>query len=69
MTPPDGRPSRCLESPVFRPDTLLSSAAIIGWYRRKNRVEEVFHEIKSPLALRPLFVSRTEFRHDHFMDP
>ena len=49
------------------PDTLLSSAAIIGWYRRKNRVEEAFHEIKSPLALRPLFVSRSERIRAHVM--
>ena len=49
------------------PDTLLSSAAIIGWYRRKNRVEEAFHEIKSPLGLRPLFVSRSERIRAHVM--
>ena len=36
------------------------NAALYTWYRRKNRVEEAFHEIKSPLALRPLFVSRSE---------
>ncbi len=55
----------CLQTNA--PDTLLSSAAIIGWYRRKNRVEEAFHEIKSPLALRPLFVSRSERIRAHVM--
>ncbi len=36
-------------------------------YRRKNRVEESFHEIKSPLALRSLFVSRNERIRAHLM--
>ena len=49
------------------PEPLLSTEAIIGWYRRKNRVEEAFHEIKSPLALRPLFVSRSERIRAHVM--
>lgn len=33
---------------------------IIGMYRRKNKVEEAFHEIKSHLQLRPMHVTRTE---------
>ena len=45
----------------------LSTTAVIAWYRRKNRVEEAFHEIKSPLALRPLFVSRSERIRAHVM--
>lgn len=45
----------------------LSAEAVITWYRRKNRVEEAFHEIKSPLALRPLFVSRAERIRAHVM--
>ncbi len=45
----------------------LSGAAIITWYRRKNRVEEAFPEIKSPLALRPLYVSRPERIRAHVM--
>ena len=33
---------------------------VVGLYRRKNKVEEAFHEIKSHLQLRPMHVSRTE---------
>lgn len=33
---------------------------VIGMYRRKNKVEEAFHEIKSHLQLRPMHVTRTE---------
>lgn len=33
---------------------------VIGLYRRKNKVEEAFHEIKSHLQLRPMHVTRTE---------
>jgi transposase len=32
----------------------------ITWYRRKNKVEEAFHEIKSHLDLRPVYLSRAE---------
>ena len=45
----------------------MSTEAVIAWYRRKNRVEEAFHEIKSPLALRPLFLSRSERIRAHVM--
>ncbi len=41
--------------------------AIIAWYRRKNRVDEAVHEIKSPLALRPLFLSRSKRIRAHVM--
>ncbi len=37
----------------------LTIKAVIAWYRRKNQVE-AFYETKSPLVLRPLFVSRSE---------
>ncbi len=33
---------------------------VIRWYRRKNKVEEAFHEIKSHLQLRPMHVTRSE---------
>jgi len=33
---------------------------VIAMYRRKNKVEEAFHEIKSHLQLRPMHVTRTE---------
>ncbi|BCJ87704.1 IS1634 family transposase [Effusibacillus dendaii] len=33
---------------------------VIELYRRKNKVEEAFHEIKSHLQLRPMHVTRTE---------
>ncbi len=36
-----------------------STEAVIAWYRRQNRVEEAFHEIQSPLTLRPLFLGRS----------
>ncbi len=49
------------------PTDSLSTSDIIAWYRRKNRVEEVFHEIKSPLALRPLFVTRAQRIRAHVM--
>lgn len=32
----------------------------IEWYRRKNKVEEAFREMKSHLQLRPMHVTRTE---------
>ena len=47
--------------------TQMSTEAVIAWYRRKNRVEEAFHEIKSPLALRPLFLSRSRRIRAHVM--
>lgn len=31
---------------------------IIQWYRRKNKVEEAFHEIKTHLELRPTYLTR-----------
>ena len=49
------------------PAAALSTSDIIAWYRRKNRVEEAFHEIKSPLALRPLFVTRAQRIRAHVM--
>jgi len=33
---------------------------IITWYRRKNKVEEAFHEIKSHLDLRPVHLTRAK---------
>ena len=33
---------------------------VIRWYRRKNKVEEAFREIKSQVQLRPMHVTRTE---------
>jgi len=47
--------------------TQMSTEAVIAWYRRKNRVEEAFHEIQSPLALRPLFLSRSQRIRAHGM--
>ena len=35
-----------------------SASDIIQWYRRKNKVEEAFHEIKSHLQLRPIHLTR-----------
>ena len=35
-----------------------SAEEIIQWYRDKNKVEEAFHEIKSHLDLRPIFLTR-----------
>jgi transposase len=35
-----------------------SARDIIRWYRRKNKVEEAFHEIKSHLQLRPIHLTR-----------
>lgn len=31
---------------------------IIGWYRRKNKIEEAFHELKDHLDLRPVLLTR-----------
>ena len=47
----------CFE--IHATTTQMSTDAVIAWYRRQNRVEEAFHEIQSPLALRPLFLSRS----------
>lgn len=33
---------------------------VISWYRRKNKVEEAFHELKSHLQLRPMHVTREQ---------
>ena len=38
----------------------ISPREIITWYRRKNKVEEAFHEIKSHLELRPIHLTRTK---------
>lgn len=38
----------------------LADQEVIAWYRRKNKVEEAFHELKSHLQLRPMHVTRTE---------
>lgn len=32
----------------------------VTWYRRKNKVEEAFHELKSHFQLRPVHLTRTE---------
>lgn len=37
-----------------------SAREVIGWYRRKNKVEEAFREIKSYLELRPIYLTRTK---------
>ncbi len=39
---------------------LFPAREVISWYRRKNKVEEAFHEIKSHLDLRPVFLTRSE---------
>jgi transposase len=33
---------------------------IVQWYRRKNKVEEAFHEIKDHLELRPIYLTREQ---------
>jgi transposase len=38
----------------------FSDREVVSLYRRKNKVEEAFHEIKSHLQLRPMHVTRTE---------
>jgi transposase len=38
----------------------ISPREIITWYRRKNKVEEAFHEIKSHLELRPIHLTRAK---------
>lgn len=38
----------------------ISPREIITWYRRKNKVEEAFHEIKSHLELRPIHLTRVK---------
>ncbi|MDI6814366.1 MAG: IS1634 family transposase, partial [Desulfitobacteriaceae bacterium] len=42
------------------PAQKASAQEVIGWYRRKNKVEEAFREIKSYLELRPIYLTRTE---------
>jgi len=42
------------------PAQQASAREVIGWYRRKNKVEEAFREIKSSLELRPIYLTRTE---------
>lgn len=38
----------------------FSDHEVVSIYRRKNKVEEAFHEIKTHLQLRPMHVTRTE---------
>lgn len=38
----------------------MSEREVIDWYRRKNKVEEAFHEMKSHLQLRPMHVTREQ---------
>jgi transposase len=38
----------------------IDDREVIELYRRKNKIEEAFHEIKSHLQLRPMHVTRTE---------
>lgn len=33
---------------------------VISWYRRKNKVEEAFQEIKSYIELRPIYLTHSE---------
>jgi transposase len=40
------------------PDVHCSAVKMIDYYRRKNKVEEAFHEIKSYINLRPIHLSR-----------
>lgn len=42
------------------PDDLFPAREVLSWYRRKNKVEEAFHEIKSNLDLRPVFLTRAQ---------
>ena len=42
------------------PKVQCPAREIIQWYRRKNKVEEAFHEIKSHLQLRPIHLTRAE---------
>ncbi len=43
-----------------RPAADYPATAVIEWYRRKNKVEEAFHEIKAPLQLRPIYLTRAQ---------
>lgn len=43
-----------------RPAADDPATAVIEWYRRKNKVEEAFHEIKAPLQLRPIYLTRAQ---------
>ena len=40
------------------PPEKMGVGEVIDWYRRKNKVEEAFHEMKSHLQLRPMHVTR-----------
>lgn len=42
------------------PQDPFPAREVISWYRRKNKVEEAFHEIKSHIDLRPIFLTRAE---------
>jgi len=42
------------------PGEKIPLGEVIKWYRRKNKVEEAFHEIKSHLDIRPVKLSREE---------
>lgn len=48
----------CFITNISRVET--DDREVIELYRRKNKVEEAFHEIKSHLQLRPMHVTRTE---------
>jgi transposase len=40
------------------PQERISAQEIVHWYRRKNKIEEAFREIKSHLELRPIYLTR-----------
>ncbi len=42
------------------PAEKISAEQVIGHYRRKNKIEEAFREIKSYLRLRPFYLTREE---------
>jgi transposase len=48
----------CFITNLHKKDALARE--VILWYRRKNKVEEAFHEIKSHLELRPVYLTRVK---------
>jgi len=42
------------------PQERCSAKEAIDYYRRKNKVEEAFHEIKSQIRLRPIHLTRSQ---------
>ena len=40
------------------PRERISAKEIVQWYRRKNKVEEAFRDIKSHLEIRPIYLTR-----------